>query len=175
MLARDDLAWTEFVLRYRSLIVSRILSTCQETGSTTNLDVVAGEISAEIYAMLIEHDMKVLRSFSGRSRLSTWLAVIVRRQTLRYVTHLRRQPLLTDPEMCRDVRADASEVSNQQRLTVKINAARNLLSSGDQEILRLFYDEELSYAEIAVQLDISINAVGPKLDRARRRLRRAIN
>jgi RNA polymerase sigma-70 factor, ECF subfamily len=175
MLARDDSAWTEFVLRFRSLMISRVVSACQETGLTTNLDVVAGEISAEIYAMLIENEMKVLRSFSGRSRLSTWLAVIVRRQTLRYLTHLRRQPLSIDPEICRDVRAVVSEVSRQEQLTVKTNVARTLLSSGDQEVLRLFYDEELPYAEIAVQLGISVNAVGPKLDRARRRLRRAIN
>ena len=53
----------------------------------------------------------------------------------------------------------------------KIAQARLRLSPNDQLLLGLFYDESRSYEEIAAMLEISINAVGPKLDRARRRLK----
>jgi DNA-directed RNA polymerase specialized sigma24 family protein len=38
----------------------------------------------------------------------------------------------------------------------------------------LFYDESRSYKDIAKTLSISVNAVGPKLDRARQRLRKLV-
>ena len=54
--------------------------------------------------------------------------------------------------------------------TAKIMAALTRLRSTYQEVLRLAYWEELSHAEIATLLDISVESVRQRLSRARRSL-----
>ena len=171
LLARDEAAWVEFVSRYGRLVHARIATAFQETGRTDGFRELIDEISAEIYAALADHDMKVLRSFSGGSRLSTWLAVVIRRLALRHISRLNRLPLTVEPEQCQQLPvSDESNAGRHERLQ-QIAHARLQLSPGDQLVLRLFYDESRSYEEIAAMLEISTNAVGPKLDRARRRLK----
>jgi RNA polymerase sigma factor (sigma-70 family) len=66
--------------------------------------------------------------------------------------------------------AEAADGVAQEQLQ-QMQLARTRLLQADQDVLRLFYDERRPYEEIASLLGISINAVGPKLDRARRRLK----
>lgn len=171
LLARDEAAWVEFVSRYDRLVQARIANACRETGRTAGLAELIDEISAESYAALTENNMKVLRSFAGGSRLSTWLAVVIRRLTLRHLSRLNRLPPTVEPELCQQLpESEESDSARYERLQ-KIAQSRLRLSPNDQLVLRLFYDESRSYEEIAAMLEISINAVGPKLDRARRRLK----
>ena len=53
-------------------------------------------------------------------------------------------------------------------------AALARLSSSDQELLRLVAWEELTHAEIAHVLDISVNAVTIRLHRARQRFEQSL-
>jgi RNA polymerase sigma-70 factor, ECF subfamily len=171
LLLREEVAWTEFVSRYDRLIQQRARGTCGEVGFGSRQDEVAAEICAEVYAALVAHDMKSLRTFSSRSRLSTWLSVVVRRIALRHLSRLRKLPANAEPELCDLVpERPASEPEHAAKLR-RMSAARKQLSPGDQLALRLFYDERMSYEQVAAELKLSVNAVGPKLDRARRRLR----
>jgi RNA polymerase sigma-70 factor (ECF subfamily) len=174
LLARQESAWIEFVTRYDRLVQSRILATCRETGRAASVADLPADISAEVYAALIDQDMKVLRSFSGRSRLSTWLCVIVRRLALKHIASSNRVAPGAGLEQCShlEVRAE-DERQHLQRLQA-VAQARSQLSASDQLLLRLFYDESRSYKDIAKTLSISVNAVGPKLDRARQRLRKLV-
>ncbi|MEL7208597.1 MAG: RNA polymerase sigma factor, partial [Actinomycetota bacterium] len=52
-----------------------------------------------------------------------------------------------------------------------LHAALDRLSFDDRELLRLVAWEELSHAEVAATLGCSVNAVGIRLHRARKRLR----
>ena len=63
-----------------------------------------------------------------------------------------------------DLAADASDTATELR------AALSRLRADDAEILQLAAWEQLSHAEIAVVLDITANAVGIRLHRARNRL-----
>ena len=83
MVAGENSAWVEFVSQFDSLVFARIQATWREVGLTFLSTEVAAEISSEVIAGLLNNDMKSLRGYSGRSRLSTWLSVIVRRTTLR--------------------------------------------------------------------------------------------
>lgn len=49
--------------------------------------------------------------------------------------------------------------------------AMSHLKAGDQELLRLVYWEELTYRQIAIELAISENAVGIRINRAKKNLR----
>ncbi|HAY78580.1 MAG TPA: hypothetical protein DCY79_02095 [Planctomycetaceae bacterium] len=171
LLARQENAWVEFVARYDRLVQSRIRAACRETGHTAGLAETLSEISAEVYAALLEQDMKTLRSYGGRSRLSTWLAVIVRRLALRHICRLSR--LASDVTLDESVPLAGRDENCQRQQRLQLVAeARQQLSPDDRQLLRLFYDESKSYKEIAQQLSISVNTVGPKLDRARQRLRK---
>ena len=171
LLARDEAAWTDFISRYDRLVQSRIATACRETGRNVGMIELIDEISAEVYTALTEFDMKILRSFAGGSRLSTWLSVIVRRLALRQISRLNRLPVNVDPELFQKLQVtDGDESADPERLQ-QIAQARVRLSPNDQLVLRLFYDESRSYEEIAELLKISVNTVGPKLDRARRRLK----
>ena len=172
MIEGDNAAWVEFVTRFDSLIFARIRSTWHEAGLPAQSPEAAAEISAEVLAGLIHQQMKSLKSYSGRSRLSTWLSVIVRRTTLRYLCAIQKQQPDSDWAEQVDQREQnrAAQEANEERVEL-LRVARKKLSADDQQILQLFYEQQCSYQQIAATMQVSVNAVGPKLDRARKRLR----
>ena len=52
-----------------------------------------------------------------------------------------------------------------------LSHAFDLLKANDQELLRLVFWEELTYREISLELEISENAVGIRINRAKKNLR----
>ncbi|MGB1708252.1 MAG: RNA polymerase sigma factor [Rubripirellula sp.] len=172
MVARENTAWVEFVTRFDSLVFSRIQATWREAGLGFLSPEVAAEISSEVFTGLLNNDMKSLKGYSGRSRLSTWLSVVVRRTTLRYLGAIRRQHSERELDEQADPRQEQRELQacSEDRLDT-LRVARKKLSQEDQQVLNLFYEKDYSYQQIAGELNISVNAIGPKLDRARRRLR----
>ena len=59
------------------------------------------------------------------------------------------------------------DAEDAQRLQIMLTR----LNNSDQSVLRMFFFDGRSYAEISQRLNISINTVGPKLHRAQNRLR----
>ncbi len=172
MVAGENAAWVEFVSQFDSLIFSRIQATWREVGFTFLSPEVAAEISSEVFSGLLNNEMKSLRGYSGRSRLSTWLSVVVRRTTLRYLQVIHKQQVGSELQEHADPRDEQRQLqeSSDDRLDT-LRVARKKLSLEDQQVLKLFYENGKSYQQIADELEISVNAIGPKLDRARRRLR----
>lgn len=171
LLLREEAAWSEFVTRYDRLIQQRASSACVEAGSGAVRPDVVAEICGEVYAALVANDMKSLRRFSGDSRLSTWLWTIARRIALRYLSRLRRLPANADPELIELApERPVAEPEHAEKIRC-MQAARKQLSPTDQRVLSLFYDRRMSYEQVAEEMQLSVNAVGPKLNRARDRLR----
>lgn len=177
LLKRDAHTWREFVCRYENLIVSRILSTCRECGVAPRPDLVE-DCGAEVMATLFQGDLNGLRQFQGRSKLSTWLAVIVRRTTLNV---LRRQQRDTEKIRPNDSQFDiatvpepfsngTAELPAEERTQLQTCMAQ--LKQTDHQVLVLYFDQNMSYAEIGLALGITENAVGPKLHRAQKRLKK---
>ncbi len=118
-----------------------------------------------------------LDGFRGEASIKTWLLRIARNLYLRRCERERRTtsldalqergvafPALSDPEndLIRDEKSRA------------IQAALLTLSESDRSLLLLSADDELSCAEIAQVLEISVTAVKVRLYRARRRLAGAL-
>jgi RNA polymerase sigma-70 factor (ECF subfamily) len=55
-------------------------------------------------------------------------------------------------------------------LALLVRAGLHGLSEADQKVLRLCYEEQLSYEQIAARLGVTQQAVGPRLTRARQRM-----
>ncbi|WP_298869181.1 sigma-70 family RNA polymerase sigma factor [uncultured Gimesia sp.] len=179
LLKRDAHTWREFVSRYDKLIISRILSTCRECGMVPASELVE-DCGAEVMAALFQGNMNGLRQFQGRSKLSTWLAVITRRTTLNYLSRQRRD---TDKIQPNDSQFDIATVPQKSRsdsIVIDADDSKNIqncmneLKKSDRCVLVLYFNQNLSYAEIGQKIGISENAVGPKLHRAQKRLKKII-
>ena len=170
LLLRDEAAWTEFVSRYDRLIQQQARAACVEANFGMAKPDVVAEICGDVYAALVASDMKSLRRFSSDSRLSTWLWTIARRIALRYLSRLRKLPANADPELIELAPERPTEPEHAEKLRC-LQAAREKLSPDDRRVLELFYEQRMSYEQVAEELKLSVNAVGPKLNRARDRLR----
>ncbi|MFK7776658.1 MAG: sigma-70 family RNA polymerase sigma factor [Gimesia sp.] len=179
LLKRDAHAWREFVSRYEKLIISRILSTCRECGIAPATELVE-DCGAEVMATLFQGDMIGLRQFKGRSKISTWLAVITRRTTLGILSRQRRDTEKIRPN---DSHFDIATVPQKSRLDSSVEDAEDWskiqtymeqLKKSDRYVLVLYFDQNMSYAEIGLKLGISENGVGPKLHRAQQRLKKLL-
>ena len=87
-------AWDLFIDRYRRLIIATIRRTIGEDD-----DVV--DVFAEVCQALSRDDLRLLRRFSERgdsgAKLSTWLVVVVRNQTIDWIRRRSGRPRLTAP------------------------------------------------------------------------------
>lgn len=175
LLARDDHAWQQFVQQYERLVYRGVYATAAELQLTIQGTDQIEDICAEVFSSLVQRKMTALRQFSGRSRLSTWLAVVTRRIALRSFYRIMRSARQADSTEIQMLTADSAGAAREKigRLG-KLKHGMQQLSAGDQEVLTLFYERQCSYRQIAAQLGISVNAVGPKLDRARQRLRNVL-
>lgn len=178
LVARNRNAWSEFVERFQGLVYARVARTALEFNHHLDRSAIE-DIRAEIFAALIENDFASLRRFEGRSSLATWLAIIARRSCLRWMQkRSQRQEQVNqriDDLQQEDIAGGTSEdilaalIQTEDGLRLRTMLGR--LNEGDRSVLRMFFMDGLSYAQISRDLGISINSVGPKLQRAQKRLR----
>ena len=179
LICRHTSAWNQFVRQYSNLVMSRVRSTaahCYFELDQADLD----DICAEVFASLLENDFRALKSFKGQSRLSTWLSVIAHRVCLRQLTLIRSRQALEAPSDLLHAqhfqyhRNLLNELIDSEQQS-EVAATMATLGEKDRFLLELFYNRQLSYKEISSETGLSVNSVGPKLNRAIARLRKAMN
>ncbi len=179
LVARDRNAWSEFVERFQGLVYARVARTALEFNGRLDRSAIE-DIRAEIFTALIENDFASLRRFEGRSSLATWLAIIARRTCLKWLhkSSQRQEQAnqriddLPQENITAGGSADILAALIQAEDGRQLRTMLNRLNDGDRSVLRMFFMDGLSYAQISRDLGISINSVGPKLQRAQQRLRR---
>ncbi len=181
LLARQRPAWDEFVVRFQRVLCSQIHRTARQCDRRLN-QADCDDVCADVFAILLANDMASLRAFRGSSSLATWLTVIARRICLR---HIDRLPLerpfgqwMEQVEQAVTVYGKPNDVlggliSDEESRQLDSSLAQ--LRQGDRKLLGLYFEQRLSYQEISLQMGISINSVGPKLQRAQQRLRKLMN
>jgi RNA polymerase sigma-70 factor (ECF subfamily) len=114
-------------------------------------------------------------SFSGRSRVSTWVFAIAHHQA---VQALRRHALLqVPPEECEelgDVAQDAEHVTFTLALQEDLEAALETLAPIHREALELVLANGFSYEEAATITDVPVGTVKSRINHARRQMQRAL-
>ena len=132
----------------------------------------AEEISQDIFVKAY----RSLADFRGEAKFSTWLYTVVRTSC---ITFLRKKQLDTtslDNERTliqlenKESGFNANIVELKSRHAM-LNAAIQLLSPDDSQILTLFYKGEQSLEEIGRIMGLEPNTVKVKLHRARNRLK----
>lgn len=179
LVAGDGSAWRVLVSGYQRLVLARVLATARESNQALN-SADAEDLCADVFSQLVRDEFAALKRFEGRSSLATWLCVVTRRIVLRRLVAARREPARPTAQvpMLEALPSPASEeplsvmIGDEDRRLLTVEIAK--LSGRYQELARLFYIEGRSYREISQQLGISMNSIGPTLQRIHEKLRGAM-
>jgi len=162
LLAGGPDAWDRFVRNHR-LVVLKAVHAAAFRFLATAADV--EDAAGEVFLELLEDDSKLLRSFEGKSALTTWLSVIAYRTAAReFSRRIRAREVETARPSARPRSRDNDVLEQMEKLP-----------EPDRRALVLFHIEEASYKEISDQLGIPANQVGMVLLRAREKLARFLN
>lgn len=132
------------------------------------------DLCSEVFLTLLKNDFAVLRHFKGRSSLATYLTIVARRIVVKSIAQRRKSEAMGHVAAHQST-LQASGVEPGHYLA-DADEVRNLidqLPAGEANIVRMFYLEGKSYAEISRILDIPENSIGPTLHRARERMRQS--
>ncbi len=181
----DGAAWEEFLARYGpflDFIVRRALAGVRRGNLPTPTQV--EEVREEILAWLLENDGRILRTYRGESKLTSWLGVIAGRRARRIArrgaglasktvsldalteeatTHLSIEDAAADEDA--DVRAQA---------LARLATALEELPERDRNLLRGAFFDERSYEDLAAEAGVKTDSIGQLLYRAKDKLKKKL-
>jgi RNA polymerase sigma-70 factor (ECF subfamily) len=106
------------------------------------------------------------------SHLAAWLFTVCRRRALDVARKLARvQPAGAVDRACPATAQDQATMAEQQEAAGRLLSLLDTLPAREQEIVRLKFQNGLSYREIAKVMDLSISNVGYLIHQAVRKLR----
>jgi RNA polymerase sigma-70 factor (ECF subfamily) len=173
-LQKEQGAWNDFVDRFLGLIYHVIHHTSHLRSTPLTPEDVE-DLAAEVLVQVVANDYAVLRRFRGQSSLATYLTVIARRVC---VAELMKRLAAREVQPRSDgVRAGNSEPEETPKAQVGLEMLEEVakllsrLPARERKVVRLYYLEGRSYEEIAIELNIPVNSIGPILSRSRAKLR----
>jgi RNA polymerase sigma-70 factor (ECF subfamily) len=170
-LARKPRGWEDFVDRFLALFYHVV----DHTAALRDIPLTPADrddICAEILLRLTENDFAILRRFRGQASLATYLAVVGRRIAVKLLKQRIPQP--------QRLMGDQSQVVEESQFVTDLGSRDEVeellkhLPETEARAMRLFYLEGKRYGEIARELGVAENSVGPILSRARETLRKQI-
>lgn len=176
-LAGDPKAWDAFIERYGGLLALVVDRTAaQRRAPLTQAD--RDDLLADVLLGLLHHDAAVLRGFSGRSSLASYLTVVARRIVLPGLRRVAaragngsRGHQSRDGVAGRVVRESGGP---SVRAEGPSESSPTLEGPGDADpwarLVRLHDVEGRSFGEISRITGLPLAAIGPSLKLARRKL-----
>ncbi len=174
VLARDDVAWREFVRRF-----DKAMRRCVRTVTSRYRDVESGDIDdvmSTVYLGLLEDDMHKLRVFDetrGR-RLSSWVSLLAIKMAHDHYRSLRRLPHCDGLDEAIDVAdscADALDQLIDAEDRAVIEKLLRILQANDREFMERCLDADANVYALAETLGVSANTVRSRRARILVRLR----
>jgi RNA polymerase sigma factor (sigma-70 family) len=161
--AGDATAWRTLRTRYHPLLQAAL----RKSGAHEDLD----DLEQEVWARLLGRDRAALRGFRGGS-LGAFLAQVARSVC---IDHHRRARALTElnPAMaCERPSAEYRLSREEERKQLAAALAQVAMTARDRDVVRLHFEDELPYAEIAaLGVGLSERGIESLLRRLRKRLR----
>jgi RNA polymerase sigma-70 factor (ECF subfamily) len=153
--------YREIVNKYQSRIYAVAFKV---TNHSKDAEDVAQEVFIQIY--------RSLASFKGESAFSTWIYRITMNKTLDLKRKQARAPAF-QPEIPFEIPTYHTPESELLRKEEQELARQYLdqLTEKYREVVQLYYFHQLSYTEIAIQLDIAVKTVESRLYRAKQMIR----
>lgn len=127
----------------------------------------AEDITQEVFLRAFQN----LHQLRDAAAVRGWLLVIARNEFLRWCRKSKASGLAVNPQEC-----DLAAESEQPHIDLQewVGSALQQLPDEFRLVLLMFYFEELSYAEIAEQLNIPLGTVMSRLNRGRAHLKTAL-
>lgn len=160
--------------RYGALIRRRVRDVAQMQQGCIDWSLV-DDATAEVFASLLANDQAAIRAFAGRSRFSTYLAVIATRVARRVFSSLTTRGTLTNQETNLGIETVADHTSlrlDDQEQRVRLEKLLVRLPAQQRNLIQLHYYQGLSYREINQRHGIPVGTIGPTLRRAEQQLRK---
>lgn len=171
-LGREPGAWRDFVDRYMGLIYHVIEHVAYARSRLLTSEDVE-DIAAEIFLKIVDSDYGILRKFKGMSSLPTYLTVIARRICVKELVKRHREEELGHANAHRASVDDGSGEVEAILTADEVERMLEDLSDREAEVIRLYHLKFMNYREIARQVGLKENSVGPILAKARKKLREA--
>ena len=172
LLSGEENAWETFVDRYCGLVMQVIRHTAHAHSLRLSKED-EDDLCADVLTSLLNRNMATLRAFRGRSSFATFLAIVVRRITLRKLTQRRYMNALGH------VSAHQSSVehgSSGVQAVDDVDEVKHLmtgLSEQERDLIRNRFLAGKSYRQISREMGISLNSIGATISRILSSLRQA--
>ncbi|MEP3482651.1 MAG: sigma-70 family RNA polymerase sigma factor [Fuerstiella sp.] len=161
-------AWQTFVDRYTNLIVHVINNAAHAHSIKLQQDDI-DDLTADVFATLLERNLAAVRAFRGRSSFATYLVVIVRRVVLKKLTQRRYLQAFGHVQAHVAHLEEASDHRSVDAVDRKdeVDSLMSSLPASLRPIAKMFYLDQLSYRQIASKLGRPMNSIGPALSTIR--------
>lgn len=164
----DQQAYRSLVERYQNYVFTITMNVLK---SREEAEEAAQDVFIKVY--------KMLHSFEGKSKFTTWLYTIAYRTALDYNKKKKLNIQSIDAEesflQVKDTLTPNPEKNMQQEdLQDKLKKAINKLRPSDASIITLFYLHEKSVQEVAQIMGLTVSNVKTKLHRLREALRKQL-
>lgn len=172
LLQDDHDAWCELVRTYTGLLIDVARRTFATYGFSTSRHDHEDVVSA-VWQNLLAHERRQIRQCLERNNLLPTLYVLVRN---RCVDIMRRQKIDAEP-IDDDLPVAAPDAAPELDPPITPEsglAALEVLSAREKTIVQLFFLQDRKYREITDLTGISINSIGPTLQRALEKMRKHI-
>jgi RNA polymerase sigma factor (sigma-70 family) len=161
--AGNSVAWNELVERFSGLVSS--ITRSYRLGAAD-----AADVSQTVWLRLVEG----IETIRDPERIGAWLAAVARHESLRMLRRAGREAPVDDTGLADTPSADgdADEDLLSSERTVAVWQAIDRLPARTRAVMRrLTAEPSPSYCEVAAELGIPVNSVGPTRHRALRSLR----
>lgn len=174
--AGDNDAWSGFLDQY-----GRFLRFVIRRAATGLHGHEVDDLHDEIVAWLFERDGKILQSFRGESKLSSWLGVVVARRVKRLIARRIRDEggTVSIDALSHDAGAELADDGRRDTgfRAPAIDALRDALDAlpeRDRKLLTACFLQKRRYDEIAEEIGVRENSIGQLLHRAKKKLRKRL-
>jgi RNA polymerase sigma factor (sigma-70 family) len=166
-LSKNAQAWEILIRRYQRLVAS-----------ITAKFKLSREDAADVFQSVSIVLFKQLPAFNRESKLSSWFITVTVRECWKLRQKSARSSPLEEPDwsaIAESADPDAA-TSEEQILSIErqhfVRTGINKLTGQCQSLLRkLFYSEQMSYAELGTELGMPVASIGPKRGRCLARLK----
>jgi RNA polymerase sigma-70 factor (ECF subfamily) len=139
--------------------------------------------SEEVYQKGLIKAWKKIKKFRGDCRFSTWLCKICRSLAYDDFRKNKRRPLVSYEELVENnsIPQEDSKVKTPSKtlelkeLGKNINGALNKLTPNHRQILKMFLNNNMSYKDIALSLNLSSGTVMSRIFHARKQAQKFLN
>ena len=165
LLRGDRRCWECFVREISPVIFTVLKRVLASSGCDENH---AHDLLQDLFVKLCRDDFRLLRQYDpGRSRITTWLAIIARNMAIDYVRRSRPPALSID-----EVPEQAADGHDTDRAAIDISF--DLLPPRQMLVMKLLYERDMDVKEVAGFLGITEQTVRSMRHKAIAKLRRRL-